>query len=191
MSEESDKSAQPSKRARVQPESEDERKTKNTEPGSYASRPLCRYPENASHSPIAVSMLGQRRRRWTNIDPALGQWLVLWGTCTCIMANWAGYKPSKSYVYLQAHQTWYVGSRLVYCWARVVAGGPTVNQRWTSVSCWLGEVDFNHCFSWIKRQAGKISPWLSQMIKFLPDNIELGRGGGGWNKMCGVKLKKI
>ena len=73
MSEESDKSAQPSKRARVQPESEDERKTKNTEPGSYASRPLCRYPENASHSPIAGSMLGQRRRRWANIDPALGQ----------------------------------------------------------------------------------------------------------------------
>ena len=32
---------------------------------------LC-IPVNIKHLPISGSMLGQRRRRWTNIDPALG-----------------------------------------------------------------------------------------------------------------------
>ena len=26
----------------------------------------------------------------------------------------------------------------VYCWANVVDGGPTVNQRWANISCLLG-----------------------------------------------------
>ena len=35
---------------------------------------------NTGHSPIAWSMLGQRRRRWTNIGPAMGEWRVFrWG----------------------------------------------------------------------------------------------------------------
>ena len=35
-------------------------------------------PANTGHSPNAVSMLGQRRRRWTNIETALGE-------CPCLM----------------------------------------------------------------------------------------------------------
>ena len=30
---------------------------------------------------------------------------------------------------------WVVGPMLVYCWASVVDGGPTVNQRWANVPC--------------------------------------------------------
>ena len=36
-------------------------------------------PANTIHCPIVGSMLGQRRRRWTNIEPALGQCLVFAG----------------------------------------------------------------------------------------------------------------
>ena len=36
------------------------------------------YPTNTRHSPNAGFMLGQRRRRWTNIKPALVQ-------CTCVI----------------------------------------------------------------------------------------------------------
>ena len=31
------------------------------------------FPENTGYSPNAVSMLGQRGRRWANIETALGQ----------------------------------------------------------------------------------------------------------------------
>ena len=31
-----------------------------------------------------------------------------------------------------------VGTTLVYCWANVVDGGPTVHQRWANASCLLG-----------------------------------------------------
>ena len=36
-------------------------------------------PANTKHCPNADSMLGQRRRRWTNIDAGLGQCLVFSG----------------------------------------------------------------------------------------------------------------
>ena len=36
------------------------------------------YPLNTGHSHTAVSMLGQRRRRWTNIETALGECRVCW-----------------------------------------------------------------------------------------------------------------
>ena len=35
-------------------------------------------------------------------------------------------------------QTLDAGPTLVYCWASVVDGGRTVNQRWANVSCLLG-----------------------------------------------------
>ena len=35
------------------------------------------YPANTGHSPNVVSMLGQRRRRWANIETALGD---CWGS---------------------------------------------------------------------------------------------------------------
>ena len=37
-------------------------------------------PANTGHSPNAVSMLGQRRRRWANIETALGECPVFAGT---------------------------------------------------------------------------------------------------------------
>ena len=37
------------------------------------------FPANTRYSPNAAPMLGQRRRRWTNIGPALGQSLVFAG----------------------------------------------------------------------------------------------------------------
>ena len=36
-------------------------------------------PVNTRRSPNAGSMLGQRRRRWANIEPALGECLVIAG----------------------------------------------------------------------------------------------------------------
>ena len=35
-----------------------------------------------------------------------------------------------------------VGRTLVYCWPTVYDAGPTVNQRWASVSCLLGTRTF-------------------------------------------------
>ena len=37
-------------------------------------------PENTEHSPNVVSMLGQRQRRWTNIETALGECSVFAGS---------------------------------------------------------------------------------------------------------------
>ena len=37
---------------------------------------VCGLPANTRHPPNAGPMLGQRRRRWTNIGPALGGCLV-------------------------------------------------------------------------------------------------------------------
>ena len=41
-------------------------------------------PNNTRHSPDAVLMLDQRRRRWTNIETALGKCLVFAG---CVLAR--------------------------------------------------------------------------------------------------------
>ena len=41
-------------------------------------------------------------------------------------------------ILMSSQQTWNIGPTLVYCWANVVDGGPTVNQRWANVSfCWV------------------------------------------------------
>ena len=37
------------------------------------------FPANTIHSPIVGSMLGQRRRRWPSIEPALSECLVFAG----------------------------------------------------------------------------------------------------------------
>ena len=36
--------------------------------------------------------------------------------------------------------TWDVDPMLVYCWATVVDGGPTIKQRWAIASCLLGTI---------------------------------------------------
>ena len=55
-------------------------------------------------------MLVQRRRRWTNIKPALIQGVVF--------------------------TTQHLEPMLIYCWFSVVDGGPTLNQHWFRVLCW-------------------------------------------------------
>ena len=52
--------------------------------GSQASPTLLfdhHHPAGTRHRPDDGSMLGQRRRRWTNIDPSLGQCLVFAWQC--------------------------------------------------------------------------------------------------------------
>ena len=59
--------------------------------------------------PTPVSMLGQRRRRWANIDP------TLWGLC---WINERDTDPSRD-----------IDPMLYQCWASVVDGGPTLIQH--------------------------------------------------------------
>ena len=40
---------------------------------------LCLFPANATHISNVGLMLAQRRRRWPNIEPILGECLVLAG----------------------------------------------------------------------------------------------------------------
>ena len=47
--------------------------------GAAYSRVFIYYPANAGHSPNAVSMLGQRRRRCANIETSLGECAVFAG----------------------------------------------------------------------------------------------------------------
>ena len=42
----------------------------------------CTSPVPHLYHPNAVSMLGQRRRRWPNIETTLGEFLMLAGTCS-------------------------------------------------------------------------------------------------------------
>ena len=46
---------------------------------TWKSGALLPYPANTIHRPHVGSMLGQRRRRWTNIEPTLGKCIVLNG----------------------------------------------------------------------------------------------------------------
>ena len=49
-----------------------------------SARPARTLPNNTRHSTVAVLMLGQRRRRWTNIETTLGGCLVFAG---CVLAR--------------------------------------------------------------------------------------------------------
>ena len=40
-------------------------------------------PANTGHSPNVVSMLGQRRRRWANIETTLGEFSMFAGLVVC------------------------------------------------------------------------------------------------------------
>ena len=52
--------------------------------GGSAHRARTTLPNNTSHSPDAVLMLGQRRRRWTNIETELGECLVF---AACVLGS--------------------------------------------------------------------------------------------------------
>ena len=62
-------------------------------------------------------------------------------------------------------QTWDVGPTLVYCWANVVDGGSTVNQRWANVSCLLAYVYYLcHIFTlWSVKSLCHYGTWTHQV----------------------------
>ena len=73
-------------------------------------------PANTRRGTNAVLLLGQRRRRWTNIKTVLIQRFV--------------------FARLQ-QETRGVKSILLLCWASVIDGGLTIKQQWSSASCLL------------------------------------------------------
>ena len=109
--------------------------------------PRTSLPSKHETLPNAGLMLGQRRRRWANINPALGQRLVLAGFVHC----W--------FVQCYSQQTWDVWPTLVYCWANLVDGGPTVNQRWANVSCFLGRHKYKEAWMWLLTTIVIGPPW--------------------------------
>ena len=54
---------------------------------SYAGLSPLLYQADSSRWPNAGLMLGQRRRRWHNIKPALGQRLLFTGMCCCVFTS--------------------------------------------------------------------------------------------------------
>ena len=75
-------------------------------------------------------MLGQRRRRWANIIPALSQCFIVAGTCLSLL-----------YMIVRApQQTRDIVPMLVQCWFTVYDAGPTLNQQRDNVSCLLGDL---------------------------------------------------
>ena len=111
---------------------------------------------NTGHSPSAVSMSDQRRRRWANIETVLGKCPVFAGN---FIANtkhspnvgtllgqrrrrWANIVPALGEVgqlkYTTSQQTQDVKLMLFQCRANVADGGPTLKQHWLNVSCLLG-----------------------------------------------------
>ena len=66
------------------------------------------FPANTRYSPNAAPMLGQRRRRWTNIGLAVGQSLVfaglVWDCGHCRLFNF--YYVSKCGIHVHTHDTW-------------------------------------------------------------------------------------
>ena len=77
------------------------------------------FPANTRHSSICGSMLGQRRRRWTNIDPPMLKGI-----------------PAHPRCLNSSQQTRDTHPFVDQCWASVVDAGPTLIHQWISVSCW-------------------------------------------------------
>ena len=73
-------------------------------------------PADTTHWPNVGSLLGQRRRRWANNYPTLGQCLVFSGI--------PNYQPQRSSLH-----TWDVNPMPVYWWAAVCDVGPTLNPH--------------------------------------------------------------
>ena len=87
---------------------------------------------------------GQRLRWLPSIWPSLGQRILHLlppnMSCYCrttTIVDYTSTSPAK--VNSSTQHTWDVGPTLVYCWANVVDGEPTVNQRWANFSCLQGK----------------------------------------------------
>ena len=78
------------------------------------------HPANTMHQPNVGPMLGQRRRRWTNIGPTLGRCIVF-----------AGHYP-----WIVAQQTQVIHTMMFQCCSSVEDGGPTLKRHWVNAS-WL------------------------------------------------------
>ena len=76
-------------------------------------------------------MLGERHRRWSSAETAPGRRSAPVSPC---------YTNSTSYRPLQIRD---IEPMLGQCLADVVDGGPTLNQLWFNVSCFLG--GYSHC----------------------------------------------
>ena len=100
------------------------------------------YPANTRHSPNAGPMLGQRRRRWINIGPALDQSIVFSGLYRCLQKTQNvycsrhqcsnGYHADEAQIFcpvsnFPAAQD--VDTMLAQCWTSVVDSGPALNQH--------------------------------------------------------------
>ena len=87
-----------------------------------------------------------RLRRWPNIKPALGRYLV--SPVTCSLQKSIQFHSTlllhRVLFYIQtgrcvtSQQTRDVDPMLFLCWADVGDGGPTLKQHWVNVSCLLG-----------------------------------------------------
>ena len=71
-------------------------------------------------------MLGQRRRRWSNVTAALIQCLVFAGL---FMSYWL---LDTTFIHSKDNDP-----MLVHCWDSVVDGGPTLIRHWVNVLCLL------------------------------------------------------
>ena len=102
------------------------KKKKKTQPQHHSSLQLkCLSPANARRLPNVGSVLVQRRRRWANIEPTLGERLVFAGPCTMCT-------PCK-------HET------LSQCWIDVGSASQTVGQYQTNIDLTFDLTGFIHC----------------------------------------------
>ena len=106
--------------------------------------------------PDVGSKLGQRRRRWPNIEPTLGQCLVLTGNYRCSLNTPVNTKHLYDFIQCWTNvedvgPTLYkcytnvlcllgrdLNPMLDQCWSNVVDGAPTLKQHWINVSCEVG-----------------------------------------------------
>ena len=86
---------------------------------------------NAIHWTDAGLMLGQRRRRWTNVKPTLVPCMVLTGMSALL-------KCHVVYSDIIITHSQYVGSMLAQCWAIIAHDGPALGGYRVDVLCLFG-----------------------------------------------------
>ena len=76
-----------------------------------------------------------------------------------VMPEWLTSQSNKPAPYDISHQTRDVHPKLVWCWATIADGGPTLPQHWCNASCSLGA---------IMRYSG----WISRTLRALAPSFE-------------------
>ena len=98
-------------------------------------------PANRKHSHKVGSMLAHRLRRWSNIEPTLGECLVFAGM-PCLYGAHVNTRKADSHVglYMCHLITRYIEAMLVWCWPSVAEDGPTrASVGWLSPVRWDGQ----------------------------------------------------